>query len=663
MESRPGTLFADQPQPELIFSDQCLSEGYVQPTTAFSNNNDSPFEMNFPLTASPPHQPLSGVTPVEQQSQKGRTPYSNTGMLMAPTGAGSLSRVACTECRSRHLKCDAKNPKCSRCRDAGSICIYKKSRRGWKGPGKKDRSGYQGDMPLSKDLPTSTSRNVDSATHEISNDLVAPLSPHLLTPPFLDAVQACPGPLASSPLPAIQHEKPTFIASDLSNLYYEHFHPAHPIVLPRGLLSEASKEKDLTQLHAVIWYIGSIYSPAHSTLSLLEAAGQVLISQTPLKDGFTVQALLLFAIALHSQAEQDRALQVLDDAIDIAVDIGMDRQEFASSNGEGLQCVEESWRRTWWELYVVDGMFAAIHQRETFRMLHVQSNVALPCEELDYVINKNNYTPHSLLGFQSRAFAGDEVVYSSSAYRIDAIRILGEVLAATDEGPSDARKRVDAADASLTSWTFDLPKSKAHLVGEGGKVDEMLFQAHMIIYAPRSNLAFASVQGETTCTRAVRYCVSPSAVDFHTTKAIDAANAISGLIKLPTLLLNHSPLFTCVITFAAIVHLSAYSLNSSNPEGVLTKGRIELSISALKQMREVWAIAGLVLQQVKEISREIFACLKPRELVSDGTQSWTTTEEEISRLLEDDTVWRNDLDTYMAPPPEQGQFSSLLDSG
>jgi len=185
---------------------------------------------------------------------------------------------------------------------------------------------------------------------------------------------------------------------------------------------------------------------------------------------------------------------------------------------------------------------------------------------------------------------------------------------------------------------------------------------NVMLHRPRSNLAFASVQGETTCTRAIRYCVSHSAVDFHTTKAIDAANAISGLIKLPTLLLKHTPLFTCVITFAAIVHLSAYSLNSSNPEGVLTKGRIELSISALKQMREVWAMAGLVLQQVKEISREIFAWLKLEAPASDGSESWTTTEEEISRLLDDDTVWRDDLNTYMAPA-EQGQFSSLLDTG
>jgi len=171
MESRPGTSLADQPQPEVMFNDQLLSETPVQPIAAFSSallfdNN------NVPLMASPPHQPLSGIQPLDQQPQRGHTLHSTTGLLMAPSGGASLSRVACTECRSRHLKCDAKYPKCSRCRDTGSMCIYTKSRRGWKGIGKKGRSACQGESRLSKELATSIPQNVDLATHDISNDLV-----------------------------------------------------------------------------------------------------------------------------------------------------------------------------------------------------------------------------------------------------------------------------------------------------------------------------------------------------------------------------------------------------------------------------------------------------------------------------------------------------------
>lgn len=41
--------------------------------------------------------------------------------------------LACTECRLRHLKCDAGTPTCGRCRAEGRSCCYVKSRRGWKG--------------------------------------------------------------------------------------------------------------------------------------------------------------------------------------------------------------------------------------------------------------------------------------------------------------------------------------------------------------------------------------------------------------------------------------------------------------------------------------------------------------------------------------------------
>ena len=42
-------------------------------------------------------------------------------------------KLACTECRLRHLKCDARSPSCKRCVQEGLDCCYIKSRRGYKG--------------------------------------------------------------------------------------------------------------------------------------------------------------------------------------------------------------------------------------------------------------------------------------------------------------------------------------------------------------------------------------------------------------------------------------------------------------------------------------------------------------------------------------------------
>lgn len=55
--------------------------------------------------------------------------------------------LACTECRLRHLKCDAGVPTCGRCRAEGRNCCYVKSRRGWKGRKRKNSTaGSTGGM-------------------------------------------------------------------------------------------------------------------------------------------------------------------------------------------------------------------------------------------------------------------------------------------------------------------------------------------------------------------------------------------------------------------------------------------------------------------------------------------------------------------------------------
>lgn len=55
---------------------------------------------------------------------------------------------------------------------------------------------------------------------------------------------------------------------------------------------------------------------------------------------------------------------------------------------------------------------------------------------------------------------------------------MGQVLAA-----QQANSETDAADASIGNWFLHLPDEKKEIVGKDGKLDEMLFQAHMVIHA------------------------------------------------------------------------------------------------------------------------------------------------------------------------------------
>lgn len=89
-------------------------------------------------------------------------------------------------------------------------------------------------------------------------------------------------------------------------------------------------------------------------------------------------------IGLDGNRELDRAYQMLASASDLAIELGMHHEEFASWNNHGSVFLEESWRRTFWELYVVDGMIAGMHQSTPFRLYSVAASARLPSEEKRY---------------------------------------------------------------------------------------------------------------------------------------------------------------------------------------------------------------------------------------------------------------------------------------
>lgn len=284
-------------------------------------------------------------------------------------------------------------------------------------------------------------------------------------------------------------------------------------------------------------------------------------------------------------------------------------------------------------------MIAGVHQRDHFRLLSCECTVPLPCEEADYTLGRIP-EPHSLQEFDDRYFAPENTVFSSFAYRVEAMRILGQVLAVgqiNSNSPDDPR--ADAADASIVNWGLHLPDEKKELVNKDRRVDEMLFQAHMVINAaiiylhrPKSHLAVSLLPEEAACTPPSNWSTPTKPMALHTSKTITAANTISRLITLPMPLIKHTPFFTCMITLASIVHLSACSWLLSGDEGFLAKERIRLGVGALKTLEEVWSIAAFVLQQVKLVAREVFRGGPPEGVVGGGMLS----EEEVLRFLEEE---------------------------
>lgn len=325
----------------------------------------------------------------DQQQGERQASLATTSTSTRPDQSKERMTVpsACVQCRSKHLKCDGLSP-CTRCSSNSFECVYVRSRRGFKGPRRNGANGTPSKVssvsgPLDRSCPMINPGATRGASN-VPSGLATPPDHRLQTLP-----RAIDLPLFDIGQELVSFEpKPLPPGLDLRErcieAFFYHFYPAHPFILPRDAFFTLRKERPLDHLEAAVRYVGSFYVPQAPTVALgLEAERTVYSADCP-KDGFRVQALLILTIGLDGYTYQEKALQILVDAQDLALEFGMNKREFAPINGNGSEMLEESWRRTWWEMYIVDGMIAGVHQKSTFRMKEIPADVGLPCEERDY---------------------------------------------------------------------------------------------------------------------------------------------------------------------------------------------------------------------------------------------------------------------------------------
>lgn len=247
---------------------------------------------------------------------------------------------------------------------------------------------------LSGNTPTSfparaSSPGVVPSDGSVDISLFRPLSANSLA--NLD-VSGLPAGNQTSTVPS-QAPVPTSGERCLSS-FYRNFHAAHPFSAPREYLAQVASESALAPVLAAMRWIGSLYltqGPARA--SFFEEAHRLAYQPDRPKDGFLVQALLLLVIGLDGNGRQEKAREILSDAERIAVDIGLNTRLFATLNGRGISVWEESWRRTWWELYTVDAMVAMVHRSTNFPLFDLACDVALPCEEYQYLTGASQLSP------------------------------------------------------------------------------------------------------------------------------------------------------------------------------------------------------------------------------------------------------------------------------
>ena len=432
------------------------------------------------------------------------------------------------------------------------------------------------------------------------------------------------------------------LGDPLVDAFYTCFYPGHPFVVPPQYYGgDPSAVPD--HLQNVLRFVGSHFVPGACPGSLRVAA-LASISDNVAEDGYKVQSLLLLAMALFARFEQAQGFDTLQTAVNLALRLGMNHRSYSSFNGQGNKILEESFRRTWWNLYTVDGLVSAIDGLGwTCSLRDIPTDVPLPCECADYMECRPTLSNKSFFDMQNRIFADQNHSWSSFAYEVEAVRLMQNVLQSRTRDQRFTDADVEALDASLSGFQFSLPSSKRDLAERDGKIDEVLFAAHMIVHwsiillhRPRSSLTSLGNPYETVCSQGdlATPPVLPRAI--HTSKAVRAANELSKMTSIRVPLSVHTPCFTCAISKAAMVHLPAYTLETSLSAASTIKERLQLAVSALSTIGEVWPMAKMVKVQVSAYAREVL--MIPRTPASEAVIGFSIQQNELAAFNDDSWV-------------------------
>lgn len=311
-----------------------------------------------------------------------RTPY--------PSAAASRASLACVPCRQKHVKCDAKRPVCDRCAAEDKTCHFLSSRRGGltRSALAERRRALQDQRQSSPAgvnalyVPPEFDRSPQQAVSSIqptADEGYASRSAALSSSTSID-----PG---STSIQGLLDQDWNASDDHHIGLYYKHFHHLHPCVLPRRyldkMLETPSNHPRLELLLSVMHSIGSLYGP-FSPRRQEKITNRISTGIDTLQDAFSVQCLLLNSIALYWCGQEESSREEMDHAIRIALSISMHSCSFATAHGLEVPALEESWRRTWWQLCIVDAYYAAMLHQTSALMRRPDITTALPCEESEY---------------------------------------------------------------------------------------------------------------------------------------------------------------------------------------------------------------------------------------------------------------------------------------
>ncbi|KAH9906513.1 hypothetical protein F4778DRAFT_654113 [Xylariomycetidae sp. FL2044] len=531
------------------------------------------------------------TTTANRQNSNASSPECPDSRSTSRSKANVRASLACVQCRSKHVKCDATLPACRRCQLEDKPCFYAKSRRGIRDPRK--RSLIPDKPPVA---PSST-----------------PSFPPLkLSTPVRPAhnVGDLPGGWSAKSLPS---SPPMNEDEVLLSEYYTYFHPNLPCLPPKKffLLHMNSDPNPYQFLLSVIRFCGSLFADRIPSEDLREVAFSAACGQLP----FTVQSvqgLVLLSVAAIGEHRSEFAVGWTNRAATMAMEIDLHRKSFADSAPDPV--LAESYRRTWWIVSNLSAVQPVQTGGQISTPVFENVDVDLPCEEWEYdsgAIPK----PISMSEYEEQTNAGRSD-FSSMAYLIEMCNIQRRFVTPHREAPEGQKQDLfGRADARICDWIRRVPRWKMDLVDPNGRVDVVLFHAvglaHISRLVLRDSAARSGVnlrqyfplgpaRGPDRKGQFVKnFGWSPYSID------VQAANSFCDLFQYSFPSKTLSPVMASMILRAALTYMDAcVFLGLDSP---VFREKINMLIRILMVNGETWLWSRKVADEIRAVAKEYLA--------------------------------------------------------
>ncbi|KAL4893394.1 hypothetical protein BDV59DRAFT_178131 [Aspergillus ambiguus] len=215
---------------------------------------------------------------------------------------------------------------------------------------------------------------------------------------------------------------------------------------------------------------------------------------------------------------------------------------------------------------------------------------------------------------QQALFHDTDREFSTAAYRVEAATILRRCLLVGADRPS--QEAVDLLDTSITSWFHRLPASMRGTLHYTGEVNEMAFQAQMIMHCasiylhfPQSYLlTFLPKSSALLCARPPNLVLPSVNSHLHSSKVLNAAISLSKLASLSTSTVGHSPFFVCTLVISSTIQLAMLSIEQQRASNIWHY--LSLNIGTIKSLAGTWRIAANSTERIRSVVTEVKGALE-----------------------------------------------------